>query len=104
MTRQCCDEFLSDGANWFPHPIGVTSHKMADQQRDIFRALTQRRHGNGEYAQAVEKIGAEPPLVDHVTEIPMGCTDYAHVRLNRSGAAQPLELVFLQDAKQLGLQ
>jgi len=43
-------------------------------------------------------------FVDHFTDIPVGGADHAHVSLNCGGAAETLELSFLNDAKKLWLQ
>jgi hypothetical protein len=68
------------------------------------RALTQRRQFNGEHAEPIKEVGAEFTFVDHLSEIPMCGADHAHIGVNRGGAAETLELSFLHDAKNLGLQ
>jgi hypothetical protein len=72
---------------------------MSDHQRNIFRALTQRRQFYGKYAEPVEEIGSELTFIDHLNEIPVCSADHAYIGLNRGTSAQALELPFLNGPK-----
>ena len=53
--------------------------------------------------EAIKEVGAEFPLLDHLSEIAMRGADHAHIGVYRGSAAQALELSFLHDPKNLGL-
>ena len=74
-----------------------------DQERDVLRALAQRRHDDREDVEAVVEVLAEAPAADVLGEVAVGGRDHAHVDLDRPRAAQPLELPGLEHAQQLGL-
>src|SRR5262245_3855662 len=66
--------------------------------------MTQRRHRNRENIEAIPEIFAKGALLNLLTEIPVCCGNNAHIDLNRLRASQPLDLSFLKDSQQLGLQ
>jgi hypothetical protein len=86
-----------------PHPPGEALREVADQPRDVLGPLPQRRQHDGEHVQAVVQVGAKGAVGDHPGQVAVGGRHQPHVHLDRLGAAQPLELLLLQDAQQLGL-
>ena len=58
---------------------------------------------HGKHIQPVVEIAAEQAVGDHLLEIAVGGRDQPHVNPLRPGASQPLELLLLQRAQQLGL-
>ncbi len=66
--------------------------------------LSQRRQHEWEDVQAVVEIAAEKAIGDHRGQIAVGSRHESYVDANRLCAAQALELLFLQHAKQLRLQ
>src|SRR3954451_21896459 len=46
--------------------------KVANKQRDVFRALTQRGYSNGKHVKPIVKVGAEFLLVDQSLHIAVG--------------------------------
>ncbi len=80
---------------------------MPHQPRDVFRALPQRRQDEREDVEAVVEVFAEGRLRrlgDHSREVAVRGRHEADVHANRPRAAQPLELLLLQNAEQLGLE
>ena len=65
--------------------------------------LAQGRDGEGEHVEAVEEVGAEPPLAHVPREVAVGRGQHPHVHLDRLRGAQPLERPALEHAQQLGL-
>jgi len=82
MARKGRHAFFPGRCDRLLHATGILHCKMLDQQRDISRALTQRGQFNREYAQTIEEIRAELPFLDHLSQIPMGGADHAHVGVN----------------------
>ncbi|KAF1053168.1 MAG: hypothetical protein GAK43_01545 [Stenotrophomonas maltophilia] len=79
-------------------------NQFVHQQRDVFHALTQWRHLDGEYVKAVVQVFAERTHLDHAFEVLVGRGDDAHVDVLGLVAADPLEGALLQHAQQLDLQ
>src|SRR5215469_5220410 len=42
------------------HALGISSHKMLDQQRDVLNSIAQRRHRHRKDVEAVIEVTAEP--------------------------------------------
>src|SRR5512137_950624 len=85
------------------HPRGEFLEKSPDQHRDVLGPLTERRHADGKYVESVVEIFPEAPGAQILSQVTVGGRDDADVHLDGVGAAQALELAFLQDAQQLGL-
>src|SRR5262249_52428192 len=77
--------------------------KVAHQQWDVFRALTQRRNAYGKDVKTVVKVVAEQPVLHHLLQVTVGRSHQAHVDTFGVRAAQSLELPLLQGAKKLRL-
>ena len=78
--------------------------EVVGEQQDVGLALAQRRHEDREHVQAIVEILAEIAGGDGLFEVLVGGGDEPHVRRDRLGAAQPLELALLQDPQQLHLR
>src|SRR3569623_1605599 len=77
--------------------------EFVDQQRDVFLALTQRRHLDGKHDEAVVESLAEVAFGNLLFESAMGGGDDAHVGMDRLVTAHPLEHPFLQHPQQFDL-
>src|SRR5262249_20120260 len=77
---------------------------MPDQSRNIPCALSQRRDLDRKYFQTIVKILTKRPLFYHRGQVPMRGCDQAYVNFMRKVAAEPLELLLLQDAQQFWLE
>ena len=77
---------------------------MLDQQRNVFRALAQRRHVDRDDGQAEVQILAEVALLDFCLEVLVRRRDHAHVDVDRLRRSQPLDLAFLKHAQHFGLR
>src|SRR6202030_1503532 len=78
--------------------------KVADQQRHIFPALAQRGNLNGKNVEAVVQIAAKSALGDQLGKVAVGGGHHANVDALRAVAAQALEFLLLEHAKQFWLQ
>src|ERR1017187_1083825 len=69
-------------------------------------SLRSRKGGttSGKNVQPIVQVGAELPLLHHGRQIAAGSRYQPDIDLDRVSAAQPLELLLLQDPQQLGLQ
>jgi hypothetical protein len=76
---------------------------VCDERRNVFATIAQRRHGDREDIEPVEQIRPESSVFDHLREIAMCCRDQADIGSYCLCAAQPLELVFLEDTEEFGL-
>ena len=81
-----------------------SARKRPDEERNVLRALAQRRHADREDGEAVVEVAAEAPLADLFAEVAIRRRDDAHVHLDRPRAAEALELAGLEDAQELRLQ
>ena len=86
-----------------PFSAAYLRRKCAGEQRDVGRALAQRRHLEGDDVEPVVEVLAELPLRDHLLEVAVGRRDDADVDVDRLVAADALELALLQEAQQLHL-
>src|SRR6185436_10230637 len=77
---------------------------MRREDRDVARALAQRRKEDLDAAHAVVEIVAKAPVLDRAFELSIRRADDAHVGAAVDGVADAAELAFLQKAKQLRLR
>src|SRR5438309_4685845 len=73
-------------------------------KRDVFLSIAKRRQANGDDPKAIVEIEPEMARGRKGGEIAVRRGDDTDVDLDRRGPADALELLFLQDAKQLRLQ
>ena len=74
------------------------------QLGDVVLALAQRRHLHRHDVEPVVQVLAELAGLDHRRQIAVGRGNQSNVHLDRPRAAEPLELVLLQHAQDLGLR
>src|SRR5882672_7878979 len=86
------------------HSASQDLDKMCDQSRNVFPALAQRWQWYRKNIQPVVKIAAKFVAFHHVKQISVGRSYQPNVHLVRASATQALELLFLQDPQQFGLQ
>ena len=82
----------------------VVRQKMADQFRNVFAPLAQRRQVNRHHVQSIVQVFAKFVFVDQFLQIAIAGGDHAHIDANRLRIADALELALLQHAQQLHLQ
>ena len=82
----------------------VALEEQPRQLRQVLDAIAQRRHPDRDDVDPVVEVLAEPPFLDRLLEVDVGRGDQAEVGLDRLGAADALDLPFLDRAQQLGLQ
>jgi hypothetical protein len=87
-----------------PFHLGAElAYEVIGQKQDVLPPLAERRQLNPEHRDTIVQVFAEPAIDDRALEVEFGGSNATDVGLERRGAADPLVLSFLQDAKQLGL-
>ncbi len=74
------------------------------QLRQVFQPVPQRRHEDRHDVEPIVEVFAELARFDLFFQVAIGRGDEADIDRQRLGAADALELSFLQDAQQLGLK
>src|SRR5437899_9481459 len=77
---------------------------MRHQGRNVFAARPQRWQQDREHVQTVVEVDAKFAPLHHLRQITVRCSHQPNVHLVSPSAAQALELLFLQDTEQFGLQ
>src|SRR6266508_4492467 len=83
---------------------GMCGEKMIDQNRNIRRSVSQRRHLDGEDAQAKIEVAAKSAGGNLFCEVAVGRRDKPNVRAAGAAVAQPLEGRVLQGSEEFDLQ
>ena len=104
VCNECIHGCLRYLFNVLPHATCEHLDEMQDQLSYVLSALPQGWNQDGKYVQPIVKITAEFIPCDHVIHIAMSGSDQSHVDVMRTAAAQPLELLFLQNAQKFRLQ
>ena len=86
------------------HAAAVNLYKMRHQGGNVFAARPQRRQQDRKHIQTVVEVAAKFATSHHVFQVSVGRRHQPHVHLVGPGAAQALELLFLQHAQQFGLE
>ncbi len=76
---------------------------MIGQDRNVDRAIAQRRHRDGHHVQAIQQIVAKTFFGGRDLQIRIRRRDHPRVHLNGLRTAHSLDLAFLQNAQQFGL-
>ena len=84
--------------------VGTALEKGMGQQDGIAATFAQRRDFDDDFGQVVIQVFAESRFLDQRAQILVRGADHAHVDGDFLAPAQTLDLAFLQEAQQLGLQ
>ena len=82
----------------------VAAQEELGELREVLGALAQRRQLDRDDVEPVVEVLAEPAFLHRLLEVDVGGGDQAELGLDRLGAADALDLAFLNRAQQLGLQ
>src|SRR5208282_3635398 len=74
------------------------------ERQNILPAFAQRRDAKRDDVEAVVEILAKVMRADFGVEVAIGRGDYSRIDVNRAFAADPFEVLILQEAQELGLQ
>src|ERR1700676_4993719 len=74
------------------------------ERQDILAAFAQRRDAQGDDIETVVEILAKMMRTDFGLEVAIGRGDYSRIDVNGAFAADPLEVLILQEAQKLGLE
>src|SRR5438445_13631325 len=77
---------------------------MRHQGGNVVAALPQWWQRNRENIQTVVKVDAKFATLYHFRQVTVCCSDQPYIHLVSPSATQALELLFLQDTEQLGLE
>jgi hypothetical protein len=83
--------------------LAELGHHLANNGRDVFGALTHRRHLDAHLSDAEVQVGAEPARVHFAHEIAARCGDDAHVDGTVRVRADGLDALLGERTKKLGL-
>ena len=95
--------FRADPGVGLAHFPGMARQEVAHQKRDVAGPLAQGGQGQGHHLQAIVEVLAELPLAHGGFQVAVGGRDDAHVHGNDLPPAQTLDVFFLQQPQQLGL-
>ncbi len=88
-----------------PSELGLAAVDVGpNEERDVLSPISQRRHLDGEDAEAEVEIAPENAVGHGLLEVPVGRGHDPHVDPPGAGGAHPFELPVLQEAKQLDLE
>ena len=82
---------------------GGPEQEMLGQEWDVFPAVAQGRHLDGDDVEAKEEVFAELLPFDALFEMAVGGGDDAHVHLDGAVAADAFQFALLEHAQQFGL-
>src|SRR5262249_14372048 len=85
------------------HFLGELLDEMADEQRNVFFAVSQRRNTDRKDIQPVIQITAKFPVRNHLLEIAIRGRHQADIRLPCKRAAETFKFPLLQSPQQLRL-
>src|ERR1700680_1486088 len=86
------------------HSAGITLGKISQQRGDVFGALPERGNRKWKDIQAIKKIAAELPVLDHVAQVAVRGSHHPDVHAPCARAAKSFKLLFLQNAQELRLK
>jgi hypothetical protein len=87
----------------FPHAAAEDLYEVLYERGNVLPALSQRRQQERKDIQPIVEITPELGACDHLSQIPIGCSDEANINLVSSTASESLELLFLQHTQQFWL-
>ncbi len=83
---------------------GQRREKLLAKDGDVFESVAQRRQHDAHLREAIVEVLAEAPGLDLVPQLTVRRGDDPHVDLDGRVAADPYDLLSLEDAEKLGLQ
>jgi hypothetical protein len=92
------------GAPERPFGGGVLLHEVLGQGEESPGTLAQRRQAQIDDVEAVQQVFAERAVLDRLGQVAVAGGQDADVDAHRLGAADAVDLAFLNGAQQLGLQ
>ena len=87
LGRDCSDRLV--------HPASELVNEMTHEQRNVLRALSQRRNVNRENVKPVIEVAAKLFVLDHLLQAAVSGSDDSNVNFPCHSTAQPIELSLL---------
>src|SRR5579875_2262143 len=78
--------------------------KLAGKRGDIFLAVAQRRHEEGNNVESVKEVLAEVAARDLLFKILVGGGDDTRIHMNRLAGTDGIEALFIESTQHLGLR
>jgi hypothetical protein len=104
MTLQKLHHFIRDVIDRFTLTVREFPDEVFRQQWDILYTLPQRRDSDWEDIEAIIQIRTKFFLLNQLPQILIRGGDHPHIDRNYAAASQPLDLLFLEDAQEFGLE
>ncbi len=104
VARRALEECRRNAVEGLAQFAGCFSEEVAHEQRDVLAPFAQRRHGDREDVEPVEKVRPELAGSRAAAEVAVRCRDQPHVGAQRARAANTLELLLLEHAQELRLR
>src|SRR5580704_10614350 len=74
----------------------MAAQKIADEQRDVFTPLAERRKLDRKYLQTIVQVASKLSRGNHLVQIAIGGGNETHIHGNSSSSADAFEFLFLQ--------
>ena len=95
----------AEAANPFPrHLAAEPPEESVRDEEDILPALPERRHRQGDDAQAVVEVLPEAALGDGLSEVCVGGCENTYIHGNPLPTADPFDLPLLEETQELDLE
>src|ERR1700723_418025 len=73
MPLECRHGFRRNATDVLPHAPTKHLYEMGHKSRNVFPALSESRHQDGEHVQTIIQITAELTPSYHIDEVPIAC-------------------------------
>src|SRR5580704_3143738 len=103
ISREQRQRVIGDAADTLALFDAKAGEKAYGQILHVAEPRAQRRNGDREYVEAIEKILAETARLDELDQVLVGRRDEAEVHLDGAPRADRIDLALLQRAQQLDL-
>ena len=84
--------------------VGIFGGEVLGQELDVLGPVSQGRNLDVDHVEPVEQILPHGAIADGLLEVAVGGGDQPDVHFDRLGAADPVDLAFLDDPQKLGLE
>ena len=98
IPPQIYHDVLGNRVDGFALLPGKRFDEVFRKKGNIVEPFAQRRQRDGKDVQPVKEIGPELPFLDQTSQVLVSRGDDPHINLDRTTAAQPLDLPLLEGA------
>src|SRR6185436_11863849 len=83
--------------------VAEPSHKVTDQQGNVFLTFTERWQLDRNDVEPIIQVSPEAALIDQCLQVYVRCGNDSCINFDGLNTTKPHELALLQDTKELGL-